>query len=77
MKKKKMIRGAHHTGKIRHSDMNMLMDGMGSKDPHASDTHHSMNSEHGMPHGLSPSGDESGSGMEHGGEGMSSNCEYC
>lgn len=66
-----------HTGKIRHGDMTSLMHGVGGKDPHASAEHHAMNSAHGMPEGMAPSGETSEGGGEQGGEGMAGNCEYC
>ena len=70
MKKKKK----GHTGNIRHSDMTSLLDGMGSKDPHASSEHHAANKSCGMPNGLQNQGDESGCDGAEGLEG--GNSEY-
>jgi hypothetical protein len=46
-----------HTGRIRHADMHMLMDGHGSNDPHADPMHNKMNKQHGTCYGCSPQGD--------------------
>lgn len=65
-------------GPITHSDqVNYLNGGTGSKDPHAHHEHHRMNKEHGTPLGLHHAGGYKRGGKQHGGEGMSENCEYC
>lgn len=68
-------KGHAHQGKVTHKGMSSLIDGHGSRDPHASAEHHAANAEHGMSEGLSPQGGYDDGGEE-GGAGMGENCSY-
>ena len=65
----------NHTGPIHHADMHDHLPTV-AKDPQIHESHRAGNKEHGGAGHMLPEGEMLDKG-QHGGEGMSGNCENC